>query len=176
MLSFLVFQKFTMTSKRFVYSSFLVLVSLWWGWTVLVDMFIIRTVFSVIENFFQAGDLGVAVFSKLNNLELIVSTGIVTLLSYQVSKNKNALKLLVLSLGAWVISLVYFSFLTPRLTEMTNLWKKADALGVSGLNGIADIQQAHQFYHNLYIATDVIKLVLLTIILIIGIVQEEKWT
>ncbi len=141
-----------------------------------MDMFIIRTVFSVIDNFFQAGDLGVAVFSKLNNLELLVSTALVGLLSYQVSKNKQAIKLLILSLMTWTISLFYIAFLTPKLSEMTELWKKADAIGTASINGIADIQQAHQLYHNLYIGTDVVKLILLTLILVLGIFKEEKWT
>ena len=165
-----------MTKNRYLYSLFLILVSLWWGWTVLVDMFIIPTVFKTIDNFFQAGDLGIAVFSKLNNLELVLASILVGLLSFQMTKNKKALMLLVPGILVWLIAMTYFTFLTPKLVELTELWKKTDLMGITGVAGIPDIQQAHQFYHNLYIGLDAVKLLLLSAMLIVGVVKEEKWT
>ena len=165
-----------MTKKRVVYSLFLITVSLWWGWTILVDIFIIPTVFKTIDQFFQAGDLGIAVFSKLNNLEVVLGSILVGLFSYQVTKNKKALPLLVLSMVVWLIAMTYFSFLTPKLIELTELWKRTDLMGITGVAGIPDVQQAHQHYHNLYIGLDVIKLLLLSAMLLIGVIKEEKWT
>lgn len=164
-----------MTIQRFIYSKFLVLTSLWWGWTVLVDIFIIPTVFRTIDSFFQAGDLGIAVFSKLNNLEVFVGTVLVALLAYQTTKNKKALPLLIMSIITWLIAMTYFSFLTPKLIALTELWKTTDLMGMTGVAGIPDIQEAHQFYHKLYIGTDVFKLVILTAMLSYGILKEEKW-
>ena len=164
-----------MAKNRAIYSLFLILVSLWWGWTVLVDFFIIPTVFKTIDQFFQAGDLGAAVFSKLNGLELILGSALVGLFSFQVTKNKKAITMLVLSTLVWVIAMTYFTFLTPKLAELSELWKKTDLMGITGVAGIPDIQQAHQFYHNLYIGIDFIKLILLTTIMILGVVKEEKW-
>ena len=164
-----------MTFRRLIYAKFLVLTSLWWGWTVLVDIFIIPTVFRMIDIFFKAGDLGIAVFSKLNNLEVLVGSVLVALLAYQVTKNKKALPLLVMSILAWLIAMTYFTFLTPKLIEITELWKTADLMGLTAVGGHPDIQQAHQFYHKLYIGTDVFKLALLTTMLGYGIWKEEEW-
>lgn len=165
-----------MTKNRFLFSSFLVCVSLWWGWTFLVDMFVIRTVFATVDNFFLAGDLGIAVFSKLNNLEIIVSSALVGLLAFQLTKNKKVLPLLLLSIGGWLIAMTYFSFLTPKLISLTELWKKTDLMGITAVAGIPDIQQEHQFYHNLYIGIDVAKLILLSAMMFIGIYKEGQWT
>lgn len=165
-----------MTKNRFVFSTFLLIVSMWWGWTVLVDMFIIRTVFATIENFFQAGDLGIAVFSKLNNLEVIVSTALVAILSYQFTKNKKVLPLLIMSVVAWMVAMTYFAYLTPKLIYLTELWKKTDLMGLAGNSAIPDIQQEHQFYHRLYIGMDSFKLVLLSVMILFGSFKQDKWT
>ena len=165
-----------MTNNRIVFSTFLLIVSMWWGWTVLVDMFIIRTVFATIDNFFQAGDLGIAVFSKLNNLEVIVSTALVALLSFQFTKNKRVLPLLVMSVIAWIIAMTYFAYLTPKLVYLTDLWKKTDLMGITAVAGIPDIQQEHQFYHKLYIGIDGFKLLLLTVMIFYGTFKQDKWT
>jgi hypothetical protein len=165
-----------MTNTRLVYPGFLILVSMWWGWTVLVDMFIIRTVFSIIDNFFQAGDLGIAVFSRLNNLEVIVSTSILAMLSYQITKNKKIWILFTLSIIAWLMVMFYFSYLTPKLVELTELWKKAEAGGSTGIAGIKDIQQSHQSYHKLYIGMDVLKLLLLSLMVTVGVFKQDQWS
>jgi len=139
-------------------------------------MFIIRTVFATIDNFFQAGDLGIAVFSKLNNLEVIVSSALVAVLSFQFTKNKKVLPLLVMSIVAWVMAMTYFAYLTPKLVHLTELWKKTDLMGLAGAAGIPDIQQEHQYYHRLYIGMDSFKLVLLTVMILYGSFKQDKWT
>jgi hypothetical protein len=164
-----------MNKNRFFLSSYLILISMWWGWTVLVDMFVIRTVFATITNFFEAGNLGIAVFSKLNNLELIVSTIVVAIIAYQLSQKKKVMTFLVLSVVVWLITMIYFVYLTPKLITLTDLWKATDSMGISGAAGISDIQQEHQFYHNLYIGMDVFKLLLLSIMMILGLWKEKDW-
>jgi hypothetical protein len=163
-----------MTKKNYLYSFFVILSSLWWGWTLLVDMFIIRTVFAIIDNFFQAGDLGVAVFSKLNNLELIVGTFLVVILAFQVKRNRKAIPLLIIATITWTIAMSYFSFLTPKLVYLTELWKRTDLIGISSVSGIADVQQEHQFYHSLYIGLDSLKLLLLSVLIFFGVWKQEK--
>jgi hypothetical protein len=165
-----------MTKNRFIFTIFLLIVSLWWGWTFLVDFFIIRTVFSVIDNFFQAGDLGLAVFTKLNNLELILSSTLVAVLSYQCTNNRKAFPLLILSVLAWIIPITYLTYLTPKLLVLTELWKKADQMGIIGIAGITDIQLEHQFFHQLYISVDSFKLILLSVIIFYGSIKQDKWT
>ena len=166
---------FIMTKTRFVFSTFLLFVSMWWGWTVLVDFFIIRTVFANIDSFFQAGNIGIAVFSKLNNLEVIVSTILVALLSFQMTKNKKILPMLIMSLIAWAVVMTYFTYLTPKIVELTDLWKQTDLMGISAVAGIPDIQQEHQFFHRLYIGLDSFKLLILSDMILFGIWKDEQW-
>jgi len=149
---------------------------MWWGWTVLVDFFVIRTVFATIDSFFQAGDLGIAVFSKLNNLEVIVSTALVAILSFQFTKNKKVLPLLMMSVLGWIVAMTYFAYLTPKLLALTELWKKTDLMGITGVAGIPDIQQEHQYFHRLYIGIDTFKLVLLTVMILYGSFKQDNWT
>lgn len=141
----------------------------------LIDFFVIPTVFRTLRNFFEAGDLGVIVFSKLNNLELILATVLVAMVAYLCSKNKKLLPLLLGTILLWIIAMTYFSFLSPKITELTELWKKADAMGSLAIAGYTDIQQEHQFYHKLYIAIDTVKLLLITALISLGIFKQEKW-
>lgn len=165
-----------MTKGRLIYSLYLVILALWWGWTVLTDFVIVPTVFRHVDIFFQAGELGIAVFSKLNQLEIIVSSILVGLLAYQSSKNKNAFKFLFLGIIACGISLFYFAYLTPKIVEITALWKQADLMGLVSIAGIADIQLEHRFYHNLYIGLDIVKLLIISVMIFGGVYKQEKWT
>lgn len=161
--------------KRIIPATIIALASIWLGWTVLVDFFIVPTVFQEINNFFEAGFLGIAVFSKLNSLELIVGTALVGLTSLNFKQGRNAVIIFVLSLILWLISMLYFTYLTPELIGITELWHKADLAGVAGLAGIPDLQQEHQHYHRIYIIIDSFKLFFLASILSIGIFEGGRW-
>lgn len=151
-----------------IHSIYLFLLSIWWAWTVLVDMVIVRTVFATVDNFFLAGELGIALFSKLNNFELVVSSAIVALLSI-----KKSWKLLIVAVLLWALSMTYFCYLTPKIIYLTELWKKLDLMGINTVAGIPDIQQEHQFYHQMYITLDSIKLFTLTALIGMGIWKEK---
>ncbi len=165
-----------MLSARKTYSFLLVLCSLWLGWTVLIDFFVIRAVFSVVDNFFQAGDLGIALFSTLNNLEVIVATGILALVCWQYRQGRKVLPHLLMALCLWIIAMVYFTFLTPKLVALTELWKRTDLMGLTAVAGIPDVQQEHQFYHLLYRSLDTVKLGFLLALMSFGIWSEERWS
>jgi hypothetical protein len=164
-----------MIIHRYLFPIFLVLTSMWLGWSILVDFFVIPTVFATMDSFFQAGDLGIALFLKLNKLEVIFSTILVSLFSFHFVKNKKGLPLLMMTIVAWVIALTYFSFLTPKLVTLTDLWKKTDLMGLTGVAGIKDIQQEHQFYHNLYIGIDTLKIFLLSGMIVFGSLKQEQF-
>lgn len=163
-----------MILRRLTLPLILILTSMWWGWTLLVDAFIIPTVFGYVEGFFLAGELGIAVFSKLNGLEVIVSSFLLALISLHFLRSRKPVILVIVSLLAWIIVMIYFSYLTPKIVELTKLWKQAEETGLSGIAGIPDIQQAHQFYHNLYIKLDVIKLIILSTMLGIAVWKQEE--
>ena len=140
----------------------LILLSIWWGWTVIIDFAVVPTVFSVINDFFNAGELGIALFSKLNNFELVISALLIVL---SLKQGKLRLGLMIC---AWMIVMFYFSYLTPKLTHLTLLWKEADAAGLTGIAGIADVQQEHQFFHRVYVGLDSLKLLLLSFALVLN--------
>ncbi len=164
-----------MANRRSLYTFALLLAATWLGWSVLVDFFIIPTVFRTVGNFFEAGDLGIAVFSKLNGLELVASSALVLTLLLLLRSQRKSWPLATAAILGWVIVLVYFSYLTPKLTHLTDLWKAAEAAGRVGVSGISDVQQEHQVYHKLYISLDTLKMVLLLFILAAGLYREKDW-
>ena len=157
-------------TKKFI----LVLISIWWGWTVIIDFAVVPTVFKVINDFFNAGELGISLFSKLNNLELIFSALLVAVGVYELKSLKVGKLQLVLISTAFLIVLTYFFYLTPKLTSLTELWKKADAVNSVSVAGITDIQQEHQFYHKIYVTLDTIKLLLLSSLLGLNLFKKER--
>ena len=164
-----VFREFIMIKKMI-----LILVSIWWGWTVIIDFAVVPTVFSIINDFFNAGELGVALFSKLNIFELVVSSLLLIIASSYLLIYKKQKTTFALILSAWIITLIYFFYLTPKLILLTELWKKADAANLIGISGISDIQQEHQFFHKIYVTVDSLKLLILSIILGLQIVKKER--
>jgi hypothetical protein len=160
--------------NRIILPLYFVLTGMWWGWTVLIDIFVIPTVFKTIDQFFVAGELGIAVFSKLNNLELITSSILLATLLTHFGRKKKFSILLILSFLTWTLAMIYFSYLTPKIVELTELWRKADLIGLSGVSGVEDIQQSHQYFHNLYIKFDSLKLLLLTAMLVVGYWKQEE--
>jgi hypothetical protein len=138
------------------------LISLWLGWTALVDLIVVPTVFSTIKDFFNAGELGVKLFSSLNNLEVVLATFLLAVLLHEFRKAKKNLLDIFLAFICFNIVMTYFAFLTPKLTTLTQLWQKADAQNLVGIAGFNDIQQEHQFFHRLYVGLDSLKLLLLS--------------
>lgn len=164
-----------MTKSRFLYSAFLILTSMWWGWTVLTDIFVVPVIFHHIESFFRAGEFAIAIFSRVNLLEVITASILISLTGHQTIQNRQTLPLFILAVICGAISFIYFSYLTPKILELTKLWETLDGIGLAGTTDIPDIQQEHHFFHNLYIKLDVVKLLLLTIMLTFGVLKKEKW-
>jgi hypothetical protein len=80
-----------------------------------------------------------------------------------------------LSLLCWIIAIFYFSYLTPKLIELSQLWKQSDLQGITSAGLIRDIQQEHQFYHRIYIGIDSLKLLILTVLIVFSTWKREKW-
>jgi hypothetical protein len=143
----------------------LILVSIWWGWTVIIDFAVVPTVFKVINDFFNAGELGIALFSKLNTFEMIVSTLLIVVSVFHFKKSGRGKIQLGLAVAAWMIVMFYFAYLTPKIISLTDLWKQAETVQKLGIAGINDIQQEHQFYHRMYVGLDSLKLLILSFLL-----------
>lgn len=161
-----------MNSRRILSSVLLIMLSIWLGWTVLVDFVVVPGVFRNIQNFFEAGDLGIFLFRKLNSLEVILSSAVLVVLIFIFSKNRKALPLLLSGVVVMVISLVYFSYLTPKLEELTELWKLSEA---GKAVAVADVQQEHQFFHRVYVSIDTVKILILSF-MIAATAGKEEWT
>jgi hypothetical protein len=54
-------------------------------------------------------------FSKLNQLEVIISTSLMVIIFFQLRINRKLLKEFFLTLTSWIIAMIYFSYLTPKL-------------------------------------------------------------
>lgn len=162
--------------KTRLLSLYLIIVSMWWGWTVLTDFFIVRIVFANVSNFFEAGNLGIEVFSKLNRLEVIAATLLFILLTRFSVKERKIRKFAFLSLITALIVYFYSFYLIDRIRTLTALWQEADARGELAANGIPDVQQSHQFFHRLYIWIDSVKLILLSVMLGLGVFRPKDFT
>jgi hypothetical protein len=157
------------------YSLYLFFTSVWWGWTVLVDMVVVRILFSRIDDIFVAGSIGMELFSRLNQLEIVFSSALVVITVFSLREKKHHVFEFVFAMLTWGISMIYFSYLTPKLITLTKLWKSSDLQGIISAPGIPDIQQEHQFFHNLYIGLDSVKLVFLTLMIGAAFWRREKW-
>lgn len=155
--------------KKQIYPLFLIFVSLWWAWTFLVDFFVVREVFTHISDFFAAGDLGIALFTKVNRLELIAASVVLALAALSRSKLFT-----LLSLTVFALAILYFALIIPKISLLTELWKAAEAKGSLSAGRIPDIQQEHQFYHRLYIFLDTVKLLILTAMLPLAVWRKES--
>ncbi len=164
-----------MKLKLPLYSLYLFLTSVWWGWTVLVDMVVVRILFSRIDDIFVAGSIGMELFRSLNRLEVVFSSALVVITILRLKAKKPQFFDFVFAVFTWGISMIYFSYLTPKLITLTTLWRASDLQGMVSAPGIPDIQQEHQFYHSLYIGLDSLKLFFLSLMIGFAFWRREKW-
>lgn len=162
-----------MLNSRFHYPLFLAGVTLWWGLTIISDVVVAPSIFRVVENFFNAGDLAMTIFSRANSVELVLSS-FTLVLAIMIMKRKGSLGTLILTIVCWSVAMFYFSYLIPKIIELTELWKKAEAMGVIGIGDIPDLQQEHQYFHRIYIILDSFKLIVLSILLGQTIFRQDR--
>ncbi|MBY0515589.1 MAG: hypothetical protein K2P81_01685 [Bacteriovoracaceae bacterium] len=140
----------------------LILSTIWFSWSLLVDFFIIPNVFQKIPDFFMAGNLGLAVFSKLNLLEFPLATLLMISLIFHFKKTQAQKWLMISGFLLLGIASIYLFSLTPKLSSLTATWEYAEKMGTLGPHG-QDVQQLHQNYHRLYIGMDSVKMLLLLV-------------
>ncbi len=144
------------------------ILSAWLALTLFTDFVVIRTAFELTGDFFKAGDIGIALFGKLNNFEIIFGSFILVEAVF-----KRKILPLILSLILFSIALIYFSYLTSKISALTELWKEAEKAGVLSMGNISDVQAEHQFFHRLYIGLDTLKMILLAALLSIKISRRD---
>lgn len=137
-----------------------------------MDFVVVPGVFRNINDFFEAGNLGVYLFTKLNSLEVVISASVLAVLVFIFRKNPRALPLLISGIIVTIISLIYFTYLIPKIAYLSELWKLSDS---GKIIETFDIQQEHQYFHRIYIIMDTVKIFILSF-MIISAVSKEKWT
>ncbi len=125
-----------------------------------MNFFVIPSVFQKIPDFFMAGNLGLALFSKLNLLEFPLATLLMISLIFHLKKTQKHKWLMISGFLLLGIAGIYLFSLTPKLANLTATWEYAEKMGTLGPHG-EDVQQLHQHYHRLYIGMDSIKMLLL---------------
>lgn len=135
----------------------------WLGMTVLVDFFIVPTVFRTVPDFFVAGELGIQLFKRFNIVELILAIFLGGLGLFYIKQVPTQRWFIITPILLFSIVALYCWYLTPKIAELTAAWAYADKMGTLGAKGAEDIQQLHQTYHRTYVGIDSVKLLLLFI-------------
>ena len=139
----------------------------WFVATMFIDMMAVPLVFQNISSRDEAALVGVGVFKRFNNIELIVF-----LLSALLMKFTNIFSmkdfLLKLSYLAF-FPFYYFFFLTNKIVSLNA--KKMNEIDYKALELI---QIDLDFYHQLYVRLDSIKIILILISVILIIRQISK--
>ncbi len=143
----------------------------WFVLTVFVDFFLIPSAFRQLADIFIAGELGITIFSKLNTFEIIFAVVLLGLSIFSYIKNPNNIKKINIIIFIFLTSIasIYFFYLTSKIAHLTEIWKNSIVISEAA---IETVKSEHNFYHNLYIKIDTIKLVLL--LFGIGISLNEK--
>lgn len=156
--------------KRLIPKIMVALLAAWLFASGLIDFVVVPSIFRNIKSFFEAGDLGILLFEKFNSAELVISSLLIILSSVHPKKKID----LIISSILWIIVMIYFSYLTPKISQLTQLWKGSEVTGALGNGNIPDIQQAHQFYHRLYVGLDTFKMLVLLTFLTLKIKRVEE--
>lgn len=163
-----------MKSRRIIFSILIAVLTSWLALTCVIDFLVIPEVFAKVENFFKAGLLGASLFQKLNCVEVFFAIILLVLTGLDIKKSSRRRIHFLFSLILSSIAFFYAFFLTNKITSLTKTWIYLDSINKHGNKYIPDIQQAHQFYHELYIGIDSIKIVLLLITLFLIVYHDLK--
>ena len=139
---------------------------IWLSLSSLVNFVVIPSVFSVVNDFFSAGNLGVTVFTKFNRSEFLFASALVVLTLFDFKRTRSGLIPVLVSLLLLLISGSYLFYLTPKLSQLTTAWEYAQTMGTIG-QAESDLQSLHMMYHRTYIVMDAVKLLLLLVLAVL---------
>ncbi len=134
---------------------------IWLSLSSVINFVIIPSVFSIVSDFFLAGNLGVTVFTKFNRFEFLFASTMVLLALFDFKQQRKGLAVVLISLVLLLISGSYLFYLTPKLSQLTTAWEYAQTMGTIG-SAESDLQTMHMMYHRTYIVMDTVKLLLLS--------------
>ncbi len=123
--------------------TFFVLAS-WFSMTCLLDFLVVPLVFRNIQNFFEAGKLGIKLFSSFNYVEVIFSLILLIALIKKGNWKKYVLAFMLLG-----FSLFYLLYLTPNIIEWAANWEAH--------------KPSSSFHHQLYRNLETFKIAVLAL-------------
>jgi hypothetical protein len=134
--------------------------------TIFIDFFTVIAVFKNVSNIFEAGTVGMYVFSSFNKFELIFGISLLGISLINPLANVKVKRLMIFfSLTLLSIALYYNFFLSPKISTLT---VQMNDIGL-GNEGYRLLENSHETFHKRYISIDSIKLLLLLILLGLGI-------
>lgn len=147
----------------------LLILGAWLFTTVLVDFFAIPAVFQNVSKRFEAGMVGMSVFSRFNTLEILFALGLI--ISLWCSKTPIVYKkaVMVFSFILLGLAVTYKFYMTPAITEI-NLKMRNEINTVV----IEALEKEHQLFHSLYVKLDSAKLFILMGMIILLFVNKER--
>ncbi len=125
----------------------------WFTATVFIDFFAVPEVFRQVSSRNEAAALGIAIFTKFNYIELIVSILMIITSGLLLFKEKISKALLILSALLIIFPGAYAFKLSPEIKKYNGL-KVEDPYS-------EQIQTQLDFYHHIYVKADSAKLLLL---------------
>jgi hypothetical protein len=135
--------------------------SIWFALTAFIDLYLIPTVFRYLNDIFLAGRLGLKLFTFFNYFEMLFA--LVLMLTLVLSNSLNWKRLqLALSGALLAIASLYTFYLSTKIDKLTDVMMSAQG------EALKLVQADHNFFHNLYVRTDIIKLVILLVLLIMA--------
>jgi hypothetical protein len=139
------------------------LLCIWLGQTILIDLFLAPKIFQIIPDFFLAGNVAVAIFQKMNVIELLISGFCFSSTTLLLTKNSKYKWPFLFGVLLIAIVCFYNFYLTEKIKMLADLWQYSEMTQTNSLENGFDVQQEHQFYHRIYVATDVVKIILISI-------------
>lgn len=152
-----------------MYTKLIVLsLSAWFFLSVFIDFIVVPGAFKIVGDIFKAGNLGITVFTAFNKFEVLF--GAILVFSYfkapdvKYRKVKNVIVKIVTS-----IAIYYYWYLSTKIADLT---KVLIAGGEQKLVAVA--QKDHNFYHNLYVKLDAVKILLLFVLIFLEFLPYMK--
>jgi hypothetical protein len=141
--------------------------------TIFIDFFAVMAVFKNVSNIFEAGTVGMYVFSSFNKFEIIFGIFLL-LISFTNPLTNLKMKNTMIIISAILLSfaLYYNFFLSPKITTLTH---SMHDIGM-GNKGYDEIERMHGIFHKRYVSMDSIKLLLLLALLCLGIGKGKTFT
>ena len=142
----------------------------WFGMSALVDFVAVPTVFRNISSREEAGNIGMIIFSSFNIVEAVFAFLLLVFAHFFRDIVKWKKTMISTLLGLFALSLVYNFYMTPKITEYTELMRTES----EGSAKYQEYEKAHQGIHKAYVKLDGAKLLILLTLMGLALRNREE--